>query len=142
MVRAGDQKEGKITAVDTSRLLIEYTYDRVVGKTLPKNNRWLMSKTIWDEASNARSKLLRANSIRVENYKEAVERLLLLKEAIGHLDALIADIDTLHIKGIISDSRSEYWTGLATDMQNLVKGMLKANRRTYKEYLEKPGTGD
>ena len=141
MVRTGDRSEGKLTAIDASRLLVEYTYDRVHDKTLPKNNRWLMSKTIWDEASNARSKLLRANSIRVENYEDAVERLLLLKEVIGHLDALIADIDTLHIKGIISDNRSEYWTRLATDMQNLVNGMLKANRRSYKEYLEKPEQG-
>ena len=83
-----------------------------------------MSKSIWDDANMARSKLIRGNSIKVENQEEATERLLLLKESIGHIDSLCANIDVMHIKGIISDNRAEYWTGLATDMQNLTKAML------------------
>lgn len=42
-VRTGDRSEGKITAVDASRLLIDYTYDRVHDKTLPKSDRWLIA---------------------------------------------------------------------------------------------------
>jgi len=134
-VRTGDRSEGKITAVDASRLLIDYTYDRVHDKTLPKSDRWLMSKTIWDDAANARAKLLRGNAIRVESREDAEARFLLLKEAIGHLDSLCASIDTLHIKDLISDDRAKFWTKLATDMQNLTKAMLKANRRDYKHFL-------
>ena len=134
-VRTGDRKEGKITVVDASRQLIEYTYDRVHDKTLPKADRWLMAKTIWDDASQARAKLLRANSIRVESTPEAEERILLLKQVIGHLDSLNASIDTLHIKDKISDDRSDFWTGLVTDMQNLTKAMLKSNKRTYAPFL-------
>jgi len=134
-VRTGDRTEGKITAVDASRLLIDYTYDRVHDKTLPKSDRWLMSKTIWDDAANARAKLLRGNAIRVESREDAEARFLLLKEAIGHLDSLCASIDTLHIKELISDDRVKFWTKLATDMQNLTKAMLKANRRDYKHFL-------
>lgn len=133
-VRKGDRDEGKLTAINTSRLLVEYTYDRVHDKTLPKASRWLMSKSIWDDASLARAKLLRANAIRVECAEDANERLLLLKEVIGHLDSLIANIDTLNIKKIITDRRAEYWTKLATDMQNLTKALLKSNRRDYKEH--------
>lgn len=135
-VRTGDRTEGKITAVDASRLLIDYTYDRVHDKTLPKSDRWLMSKTIWDDAANARAKLLRGNAIRVESREDAEARFLLLKEAIGHLDSLCASIDTLHIKELISDDRAKFWTKLATDMQNLTKAMLKANRRDYKHFLD------
>ena len=134
-VRTGDRSEGKITAVDASRLLIDYTYDRVHDKTLPKSDRWLMSKTIWDDAANARAKLLRGNAIRVESREDAETRFLLLKETIGHLDSLCASIDTLHIKELISDDRAKFWTKLATDMQNLTKAMLKANRRDYKHFL-------
>ena len=134
-VRTGDRSEGKITAVDASRLLIDYTYDRVHDKTLPKSDRWLMSKTIWDDAANARAKLLRGNAIRVESREDAEARFLLLKEVIGHLDSLCASIDTLHIKDLISDDRAKFWTKLATDMQNLTKAMLKANRRDYKHFL-------
>lgn len=65
-VRSGDRSLGKITAIDATRILISYTYDRVHDKTLPKSDRWLMAKTIWDDASMARAKLLRANSIRVK----------------------------------------------------------------------------
>lgn len=132
-VRTGDRDEGKLTAINASRLLVEYTYDRVHDKTLPKASRWLMSKSIWDDASLARAKLLRGNAIRVECTEDANERLLLLKEVIGHLDSLIANIDTLNIKKIITDRRAEYWTKLATDMQNLTKALLKSNRRDYKE---------
>ena len=103
-VRSGDRSLGKITAIDATRILISYTYDRVHDKTLPKSDRWLMAKTIWDDASI--------------------------------LDSLCASIDTLHIKERISDDRAEYWTELATTAQNLVKGMLKANRRDYKTFLE------
>lgn len=135
-VRSGDRKEGKISAVNAARLLVEYTYDRVHSKTLPKSDRWLMSKSIWDDANMARSKLIRGNSIRVESKDEANERLLLLKESIGHIDSLCANIDVLHIKGIITDERAAYWTKLATDTQNLTKAMLKANRRDYKKFFE------
>lgn len=110
-VRVGDRKDGKITAINAARLLIEYTYDRVHDKTMPKSDRWLMSKSIWDDANMDRSKLIRGNSIKVENQEEATERLLLLKESIGHIDSLCANIDVMHIKGIISDNRADYWTG-------------------------------
>ena len=79
-VRTGDRTEGKITAVDASRLLIDYTYDRVHDKTLPKSDRWLMSKTIWDDAANARAKLLRGNAIRVESREDAEARFLLYEQ--------------------------------------------------------------
>ena len=134
-VRTGDQEQGKLTAIDASRLLIDYTYDRVHDKTLPKTDRWLMSKTIWDDASMARRYIIVANSIKVENREDAEERLRMEKLAIGHLDSLLSSIDTLHIKGIISDGRMEYWSKLATDTQNLTKGLLKANRQAYKPFL-------
>lgn len=52
-VRTGDRDEGKLTAINASRLLVEYTYDRVHDKTLPKASRWLMSKSIWDDSGSA-----------------------------------------------------------------------------------------
>lgn len=134
-VRTGDRDEGKLTAIEASKNLISYTYDRVHDKTLPKADRWLMSKTIWDDASAARALIIRANAIRVENKADAEERLLLEKIAIGHLDSLAASIDTLHIKEKISDDRCEFWTGLVTTTENLLKGLLKANRQAYKKYL-------
>lgn len=134
-VRTGDRDEGKLTVIEASKNLIAYTYDRVHDKTLPKSDRWLMSKTIWDDASTARALIIRANAIRVENRTDAEERLLLEKLAIGRLDSLAASIDTLHIKEKISDDRAEFWTGLVTTTENLLKGLLKANRQAYKKYL-------
>lgn len=134
-VRKGDQQQGKLTVIDASRLLIDYTYDRVHDKTLPKTDRWLMTKTIWDDASKARMYILTANNIRVESREEAIERLMREKLAIGHLDSLAASLDILHIKGIISDDRMNFWAKLVTDTQNLAKGLLKANKTAYKKYL-------
>ena len=134
-VRKGDQDQGKLTAIDASRILIDYTYDRVHDKTLPKTDRWLMAKTIWDDASKARMYIVTANNIRVESKAEAEERILREKLAIGHLDSLSASLDTLHIKGIISDDRMKYWSGLVNDTQNLTKGLLKSNKAAYKRFL-------
>ena len=134
-VRKGDQDQGKLTAIDASRILIDYTYDRVHDKTLPKTDRWLMAKTIWDDASKARMHIVTANNIRVESKAEAEERILREKLAIGHLDSLSASLDTLHIKGIISDDRMKYWSGLVNDTQNLTKGLLKSNKAAYKRFL-------
>lgn len=79
-VRKGDQEPGKISAIGASRNLIDYTYDRVHDKTLPKTDRWLMTKTIWDAASKARTYLVTANGIKVENAEEAQERYYDLKK--------------------------------------------------------------
>lgn len=135
-VRKGDQEQGKLTAIDASRLLISYTYDRVHDKTLPKTDRWLMAKTIWDDASKARQYIVIANSIKVENREEAEDRIFKEKLAIGHLDSLAASLDVLHIKGIISDDRMDYWSKLVYDTQNLTKGLMKANKTAYKRFLK------
>ena len=135
-VRVGDRGEMKLTAIDASKNLITYTYDRVHDKTLPKTDRWLMAKTIWDDASKARALIIRSNAIRVECKADAEERLLEEKLAIGHLDSLNSSIDVLHIKEVISDDRADFWTGLVTTTQNLMKARLKANKQQYKKYFE------
>jgi len=137
-VRKGDQDQGKITAIDASRILIDYTYDRVHDKTLPKTDRWLMTKTIWDDAAIARRYIVVSNSIRVESKSEAEERMRLEKLAVGHLDSLAASLDILHIKKIISDDRMDYWSKLVTNTQNLLKARMKATRPSYKQFLSEP----
>lgn len=135
-VRKGDQDQGKLKVLEASKNLTKYTYEMVKGGTFPKSERWIMPKHIWDEVANAHAKIIRANSIRVENAEEAIERLLLEKEAIGHLDAAIALIDICNVTGTISDDRADFWTGLATTTQNLTKGWLKSDRQTYKPYFK------
>ena len=86
-VRTGDRNPNntKLTAIDASKDLISYTYDRVHDKTLPKADRWLMCKTIWDNCSKARALIVRSNSIKVECLEDAVERLLEEKLAIHQI---------------------------------------------------------
>lgn len=135
-VRKGDQSQGKLKVLDASKNLIRYTYERVRSKTFPKADRWIMPKSIWDEVSAAHTKIIRANAIKVETAEEAVERMLLEKEAIGHLEAAVSLIDTCHCLGHISDDQADFWTGLATDTENLAKAWLKSNRQSYKELLK------
>lgn len=134
-VRVGDRDEGKLQVIEQSKNLVKYTYDRVHSKAMPKEDRWLASKSIWDAVSGAHSNILVANGIRVENRQDAEERLLREKLAIGHLDTLISWIDILNMKQIISNDQSAFWTGLAAKTQNLCKAWLKANRKQYKQYL-------
>lgn len=131
-VRKGDQDQGRLKVLDASKDLTKYTYDRVKSNIFPKSERWIMPKSIWDEVSGAHTKIIRANSIRVETPLEAAARILLEKEAIGHLDAAISLIDICHVLEVISDDRADFWTGLATDTENLAKAWLKSNRTAYK----------
>lgn len=131
-VRKGDQDQGKIKVIEASKNLCKYTYERVKSNTFPKSERWIMPKSIWDEVCAAHTKIIRANSIRVETSEEARRRMLLEKEAVGHLDAAISLIDICNVLGQISDDRAAFWTKLATDTQILCKAWLKSNRTEYK----------
>ena len=114
--------------------LIRYTHGRVKDNSMfPKNERWLLAKSIWDATVAAHSHIIRANGIRVENDAEANERILHEKLAIGCLDELIALLDTCHVLRLISDDRADFWTGLATETQDLAKGWLKSDRTRYRK---------
>lgn len=137
-VRKNDRNrssEGKLQVIEYSKNLIKYTHDRVKSDIFPKSERWMTAKNIWDMCIGAHTSIIRANAIRVDSRIDAEQRLLLEKEAIGYLDALISLLDVIHVLGMISDDRCDFWTGLATDTQNLVKAWLKSNRREYQSYL-------
>lgn len=135
-VRKGDREQGKLEVIDASRLLLDYTYDRVKDRDIfPKTERWLLPKSIFDSAVGARSCIIGANGIRVESTEEAHDRLLKEKQAIGYLESLEALIDLCHAKEIIDDKRAYYWTGLVIATMNPLKGWLKSERRRYKEFL-------
>lgn len=137
-VRKGDQGEGDLKVIQASKVLINYTYDRVRDTNIfPKADRWIMAKSIWDEALKARSNIVVANSIRVENATDAEKRLNLEKEAVGHLDALNSLIDTCNVLGRISDDRMEYWESLVIDTLKPLKGWLKSDRQRYKSFTNR-----
>lgn len=134
-VRKGDQDEGKLQVIEAAKNLLTYTYDKCIGKTFPKAERFLMPSSIWYEAQQAHGKLIRANRLKVTNKLEAEERLLLEEEAIGHLDELNYLIDACHTIKKITDDQAEYWSGLSTDTQKLALKWLKSQREDYKEFL-------
>ena len=136
-VRANDRGQHELEVINYSRQLTQYTYERVRGGVFPKADRWIMAKYIWDEIANAHAKIIRANAIRVETAEDAARRLLMEKEAIGHLDAAVSLIDICNVVGLISDDRADFWTGLATKTQNFAKAWLKSDRQAYKPLLVK-----
>ena len=103
-VRKGDQAKGKLRVIVASQELVKYTYDCVRGKTFPKADRWIMPKSIWDEISSAHTKIVRANQLRTDEKEEAMLRLRLQKEAIGHLDAAASLIDLANVSGSREES--------------------------------------
>lgn len=136
-VRKEDRTGQHLTVINSSRILIDYTYDRVKdNKIFPKAQRWLLPNKIWDNAIGIRSSILHANSIRVESRSEAEARLLLIKEAFGYVENLEALIDFCNIKGLISDERADYWEGLVDDTVKELNGWLKEERERYRSYLE------
>ena len=134
-VRVGDRDEGKLRVIEAMRKLMIYTHDRVKSDIFPKSERWITAKEIWDACAGAYANILKANSIRVECQRDAQERLLAEKIAIGQLDYMIALIDICNQIRMVSNDQAEYWTGLAANAQNMAKGWLKSQRTMYKSYL-------
>lgn len=131
----GERKKGTLDVIEASKNLVNYTYDRIKDNEIfPKSERWMMAYDTWRGAKFARSKIIRANSIRVENKTEAEARILLEKEALGHLDDLLDCIDILLMKGRISDSRAEFWTGLVLKTMTPLKGWIKSDKERYKQF--------
>lgn len=135
-VRVGDRDQGKLEVIEANKLLIRYTYERIIDKTFPKAERWIMPKSIWDATQHAHMCILLANSIRVTNKEEAKRRILLSEEAIGYLDEVICLIDTCHVLGKIPENKANHWTDIATKAQTTAKGWLKSQRNTYAEFLD------
>ena len=136
-VRKGDREEGDLEVINASKDLLSYTYDRVKDKNIfSKADRWPLAKEMFDCALQARTYICRANDIRVESHEEAVDRLKFEKLALGYLGTLETLIDLCHIKGKISDERCEYWTGLVVATLKPLKGLMKADRKRYKSFLQ------
>lgn len=149
-VRAGDRSEGKIQAVDASRQLVEYTYDRVHDKTFSKSDRWLMAKTIWDDASLSRVKLLRANSIR--KHLESIHLELNEKTALYPLRQGIRFLQWRFIltdKGGVrmrmgSDKQGRERRRLSKLAQKEIQGKIKpgTTRNSYESWVANAQRGD
>lgn len=128
-VRQGDRSDGKCEAITHTRVLLAYTYDRVHDKTLPKSDRWLMGKAIWDAAFSAYNNLCVANRLRLDVLIEAEERIRLERIAVGEYDVLNSLIDMLDMKDIITSERADFRTGLSTTAQVKAMALLKSNMR-------------
>lgn len=136
-VRAGDQKPGHLVVIKNARKLIDYTYDRISDTDIfPKAQRWLVAKDIWTCASEAYMYIVRANSIKVESQLDAETRVNYEKEALAGLEAMLTYIDICNIKHLISNDRTEYWTGLVVEVINPLRGLLRADKSRY--ILSKP----
>lgn len=134
-VRVGDRVEGRLTVIDATRILLKYTHDKVKDNEIfPKADRWLMAKDVWESVSQAYTKIIRANAIRVETKSEAEERLKLSKEALGHIEAFMALIDMCYVLGKISDNQMKYWAGLGDDVLKPLKKWIKSERSRYKTF--------
>ena len=118
-VRNGDRDEGKLQVIEEAERMYKYTYEKCVGKTFPKSERFMLPSHIEEEAYRAESKLIRANRIRVTCKLEAEMRILLEEEAIGHLDELCHLIDAANLTGRISDREADHWTDLVSTTQDL-----------------------
>lgn len=134
-VVSGKRGESKLEVINASKDLVRYTYDRVKDNNIiSKTERWIMGYPTWKCARNARSKIIRANAIRVKTKAEAERRCLLEKEAIGHLEDLTDCIDILQITNKISGDRADYWIGLIDKTIIPLKGWLKSDEQRYKQF--------
>ena len=133
-VRVADRGEGKLQVLNKSRILLDYTFDRVTSdKTFPKSVRWLLPRDIWREAESADACIDMANAIYVDGRKDLDERRRLQKEARGHLKHLERLIGLAYRKHYIAANQAEYWGKLVAETQQTLGAWMRSDLKRYEE---------
>ena len=115
-VVSGKRDQGRLKVLDRAYELSKYTLSIVRNeKVFPKSYRWLLSQKIVDETVEALGCIKRANSTKVQCYRDYEYRHNQQIQAYAHLEALLTYIDLAFNVLNISADRVEYWTGLVLE---------------------------
>ena len=132
-VRVTDRKEGRLQILEKSRLLLDYTYDKITSdKVYPKSVRWLLPKNIWEHAQAADACIDLANAIKVENAADLQKRRTLQKDAWGHLKHLERLVDLSYRKKYLSADQTEFWIRMILDARSALSAWMKSDKERYK----------
>lgn len=135
-VRTGDRTQGKLQVLDLAMKLCTHTLQLCKNEKLfPKNQRWLLTSRISNEALDALTCIRKANATMVDEQHYEMRREYRAKmqtEAHAHLGALYALIDVAyHMNGGLDGGRIEYWTKLVAETDDKLKAWIRSDSERY-----------
>lgn len=123
---------GKLEALTKARSLKTYTIAICTNeKNFPKRYRWCITNNIVNETTEICRKIVRANSVKVENESDKNRRLQYQKEAYELTEVLLEDIDTAYAFFRLSSNRIEFWVSEVMELQKLLKGWMRSDAERY-----------
>lgn len=133
----GKRKENDLQVIKELRELASHTIKCCGNESVfPKSKRWLYTQRITNEAIDALSCAVRANSIRVsEDDEDNTYRYRYMQqvEANAHLESLEVLLSFAYEILPVEGKRIEYWVGLIVSARTKLQAWIRADRKRYKK---------
>lgn len=126
------RSHGELEVLTKARELKTHTLGLCTNtNNFPKRYRWCITNDIIKEVCELCRLIVRANSIRIDKGDEQdhKRRFLYQKQAYELTEVILEDIDTAYAFFRIPSNSIEYWTSLVMDVQNLLKGWMRSDKK-------------
>lgn len=132
-VRKGERKPGKpkLRALEKAEQLFDYTILKCKSeKIFPKSQRWVLSKSLIDEAA-AIVKCISMGNEKPSTAAEVNERFRCQYQALGHLRAFETFLDAAYRNYPIEEHEFIHWSGLLSDTDAITRSWIKSDQKRY-----------
>lgn len=110
--------------------LVVYTIDNALKeKIVPKRDRWAIGTRLTDTALELVMRIDTANSLRLDNNEEAIQRRIEQKLAIAATYKLMTLVYITRQLTHFDESIHRYWTTLVKEEQELLRGWMDSDRK-------------
>lgn len=101
-------------------------------KNFPKRYRWCLTEKIVDSAIAISVNVTMGLSVVITCSEDYQTRRQYQNKALAKTYSLLSLIDIAYLSFGVKDSRVQYWTGLITEVQVLIRGWREADHKRYK----------
>ena len=138
-VRKAERSEGKLQALKLAKDLCVYTHTLCKNQEcFPKNQRWLLTSKIAQEAVDVLSCVSSANSVTMRKGSttkaEFEYRHMKQVEALSHIASLFSLMQVAEDMNGIPERKIEYWTGIADNAYTTIRKWMNADKERFNSY--------
>lgn len=127
------REEGTLTVLTKANELAVYSIHICSNeKNFPKRYRWCITTKIVDAVMDINNNINMANSVYVTSTSDYEIRHGFQTRGLAATYSLLSMIDIAYRAFGIESERIKYWTGLAFEVQNLLRNWRKSDAERYK----------
>ena len=125
--------EGQLLVITKANELATYTIKICSNeKSFPKHYRWCITSKIVDAAIEISNNANMANSVFVKDSSDYAIRKQYQTKALASTYSLLSMMDISYRVFGIENSRMEYWTKIAVEVQTMLRNWRKSDMERYK----------